>query len=229
MKILNQTALRIFAKGISIVFHPLLMLTYMLILLLAVNPYLFGVNRLGEKASILFVMRVFFTTFLLPAIAVFVMWRLELITSLQMRDKQERIGPFIASGVFYLWTFRSVMADSNIPTAFLIAALGTTIGLFMAFLINLFFKISLHAMGVGGMVGMVAISMWYFSYGNFTATLPFVGYSHISINLVLIFTILIAGIVGTARMILAAHTPKELYAGFLLGLASQYIALKILL
>lgn len=229
MKNIGQISSRLIAQGISVVFHPLLMLTYMLILLLLVNPYLFGVNKITEKASVLFIMRVFITTFLLPSVAIFIMWRLQLVQSLQMREKQERIGPFIVSGIFYLWTFRSVLADSNIPTAFLIAVLGTTFGLFLAFLINLFFKISLHATGVGGMVGMVAISMWYFSYGNFTTHVPFIGYAHVSINLVLIATIFLAGVIGTARLVLAAHSPRELYLGFILGLASQYLALKFLL
>jgi hypothetical protein len=216
------------AKIISVIFHPLLILTYMLILLLLVNPYLFGVNSLSEKNSIKFILTVFFSTFLIPAFAIFMMWRLKLISSIHMRDKQERIGPFIVTGIFYLWVYRSVLADSNIPTAFLIAALGTTIGLFICFLINLFFKISLHAAGVGGLLGMVMIVMWLYSYGSFTVHFPVIGAADISINFVLIVTILITGIVGTARLLLKAHTPKELYAGFLLGLLCQYLALKIL-
>jgi membrane-associated phospholipid phosphatase len=204
------------------------MMTYMLILLLLVNPYLFGVNSLSEQKSIKFILTVFFSTFLIPAFAIFMMWRLKLVNTLDMKDKQERIGPFIVTGVFYLWVYRSVLADSNIPTAFLIAALGTTMGLFICFLINLFFKISLHAAGVGGLLGMVMIVMWLYSYGSFTVHLPLIGEADISINFVLIGTILIAGVVCTARLLLKAHSQLELYAGFALGLLCQYAALKIL-
>ena len=126
--------MRYAAQIISVIFHPLLVLTYMLVLLLLVNPYLFGVNNLSDKESLKFVITVFFTSFLIPAFAIFMMWRLKLISSIQMRDKQDRTGPFIATGIFYLWVLRSVMADSNIPTAFLIAVLGTTIGLFACFI-----------------------------------------------------------------------------------------------
>jgi membrane-associated phospholipid phosphatase len=220
--------MRLSTKIISIIFHPLLVLTYMLMLLLIVNPYLFGVNSVGDKGSIRLILTVFFSTFLIPAFAIFMMWRLKLISSLHMSDKQDRIGPFIATGVFYLWVFRSVMEDSNIPTAFIIAVLGTTMGLFICFLINLFFKISLHATGMGGLIGMVLIIMWLYSYGSFTLHLPFVGASEISINFVLILCILLAGIVGSSRLFLRAHTPRELYAGFALGLACQYMALKLL-
>jgi membrane-associated phospholipid phosphatase len=220
--------MRLSAKIISVIFHPLLVLTYMLMLLLIVNPYLFGVNNIGDKGSIRLILTVFFSTFLIPAFAIFMMWRLKLISSLHMGDKQDRIGPFIATGVFYLWVFRSVMEDSNIPTAFIIAVLGTTMGLFICFLINLFFKISLHATGMGGLIGMVLIIMWLYSYGSFTLHIPFIGASEISINFVLILCILLAGIVGSSRLFLRAHTPRELYAGFALGLACQYMALKLL-
>ena len=216
--------LKIFAQIISVICHPLLMLTYMLGLLLMVNAYMFGINSASEGKLLL--IRVFATTFILPAFAIFLMYRLKLISSVNMTDKQERIGPFIATGIFYLWAFRSILNDSNMPSAFLIAVLGTTIGLFACFLINLFFKISLHATGAGGFVGMVLITMWLYSYGAFSMWLPFVGVCTVSINAVLLVSIVLAGAVGTARMILGAHTSKELYAGFLLGLVSQYIALQ---
>ena len=216
--------LKISAQILSVICHPLLMLTYMLGLLLIVNPYLFGINNASEGK--LLMLRVFITSFILPAFAIFLMYRLKLISSLTMSDKQQRIGPFIATGVFYLWVFISVFKDSNMPTAFLIAALGTTIGLFACFLINLFFKISLHATGAGGFVGMVLITMWLYSYGAFAIWLPFLGVCFVSINAVLLVSIVLAGAVGTARLVLGAHTSKELYAGFLLGLVSQYIALQ---
>jgi hypothetical protein len=218
--------MRLTAQIISVIFHPLIILTYMLILLLLVNPYLFGVNSVSESSG--FILRVFFTTFFLPAIAIFLMQKLEFIQHLDMRDKQERIGPFIATGVFYLWVFRSVLEDSNIPTAFLIAVLGSTLVLFICFLINLFFKISLHAAGMGGLVGMVLIIMWLYSHGSFVVNLPVLGWSEVSINLLLMICLVLAGFVGTARLHLNAHTPRELYAGFMVGLICQYIALKIL-
>ena len=216
--------LKITAQIISVVCHPLLMLTYMLGLLLIVNSYMFGINSASEGKLLL--VRVFATTFILPAFAIFLMYRLKLISSINMTDKQERIGPFIATGIFYLWAFRSILNDSNMPSAFLIAALGTTIGLFACFLINLFFKISLHATGAGGFVGMVLITTWLYDRGPFLMWLPFAGVCTVSINTVLLVSIVLAGAVGTARMILNAHTSKELYAGFLLGLVCQYIALQ---
>lgn len=221
--------MKIAAQILSVIAHPLLMLTYMLLLLLLVNPYLFGVNSIGDLESKKLILSVFFTSFLLPAIAIFLMYKLELISSLDMRDKQDRIGPFIVTGIFYLWVFQNVLRNNDMPTAFLIAVLGATMGLFLCFLINLFFKISLHASGMGGFIGMVLITMWLYSYGTFEMWLPYLGSYSISINLVLMLSLLLGGLIGTARLGLGAHSSKELYAGFALGLLCQFIALKILI
>lgn len=221
--------MKIAAQIISVVAHPLLMLTYMLLLLLLVNPYLFGVNSIGDLESKKLILSVFFTSFLLPAVAIFLMRKLDLISSLDMRNKQDRIGPFIVTGIFYLWVFQNVLRNNDMPTAFLIAVLGTTMGLFLCFLINLFFKISLHATGIGGYIGMVLIIMWLYSYGTFDMWLPFIGSCSVSINLVLVVSMLAAGLIGTARLGLGAHTSRELYAGFALGIVCQYAALKILI
>ena len=43
------------------------------------------------------------------------------------------------------------------------------------------------------------------------------GSLQISMSLVLMVVIVLAGLVGTARMILGAHTPPELYGGYLVG------------
>ena len=221
--------MKIVAQIISVVAHPLLMLTYMLLLLLLVNPYLFGVNSIGDLESKKLILSVFFTSFLLPAVAIFLMRKLDLISSLEMRNKQDRIGPFIVTGIFYLWVFQNVLRNNDMPTAFLIAVLGTTMGLFLCFLINLFFKISLHATGIGGYIGMVLITMWLYSYGTFDMWLPFIGSCSVSINMVLIVSMLVAGLIGTSRLGLRAHTSLELYAGFALGILCQYAALKILI
>ena len=53
--------------------------------------------------------------------------------------------------------------------------LGATIALFIAFFINIFSKISAHAVGMGGLVAMVLISIISFSHGAFTFKLRWVG------------------------------------------------------
>ena len=226
MDVLNLV-LRRGAQFVSVVFHPLLVLMYMLLLLLCANPYLFGINNLAESGEIL--LTVFMTTFVLPAFAVMMMKWLGMIASLEMRDKQERIGPYIVTGVFYLWTFKSLYANDAMPLAFTAAVLGATIALFVAFFINIFKKISAHAVGMGGLVGLTCTTILMFSYGTFAVTLQGDLGTQIDVEIVLMAVILLSGLVGSSRLLLKAHVPDELYAGFLLGFLTQLVALKILL
>lgn len=219
--------LRLLAKLISIVFHPLLAVTYMLALLLLVNPYLFGVSSISDQASKLLILQVFLSTFFIPFVAVAMLRLTGMIRSFQMESRQERIGPYIITGVFYLWMFRNFLDNPAIPTAFTSFLLGATIGLFFAFFINIFSKISAHAVGMGGLLGMVVITMLLFSYNTFTVMSPR-GTLEISISTVLLITILIAGLVGSARLFLQSHEPMDLYGGYLVGFASQFMALRFL-
>lgn len=213
------------ARFISYIFHPLLILTYMLLLLLLVNPYLFGLNSIADTNSKILVLRIFLSTFFIPAFSVVVLRMVGMIDSLEMPDKTERIGPYIITGIFYLWMFRNFLGNSNIPTAYTSFVLGATIALFIAFFINIFSKISAHAVGMGGLIGMVVITMLLFSYGSFTLHLGILGAIQLNMNVVLMISIVVAGMVGTSRLLLQAHEPQDLYGGFIVGFSSQFIAL----
>ncbi|MCB0555531.1 MAG: hypothetical protein KDD02_18435 [Phaeodactylibacter sp.] len=219
--------MRMLARIISILFHPLLIVTYMLVLLLLINPYLFGVSRVGDQASKLLILQVFLSTFFIPAFAVAMLRFMGMIESMEMKTRQERIGPYIITGIFYLWMFRNFLDNSQIPTAFTSFMLGATIGLFLAFFINIFTKISAHAVGMGGLLGMVVITLLLFSYDTFSMNLPF-GVFEVSMSAVLAIAVLLAGLVGTARLLLQAHEPMDLYGGYLVGFSAQFIALRIL-
>ena len=203
----------------SVIFHPLLMVTYMLLILLLVDPYLFGENSVqGGMRNILMV---FFSTFIIPLISVLLMKALKLIPSLDLKNSEDRIGPFIVTGVFYLSTFYLVYRIPEMPVAFKACFLGAVIGLFIAFFINLFSKISLHAIGMGGLLGMVMITMQRTQLSYFLINTGIFGVVEVSLFGLLMATILVCGIVGSARLILDAHEPKDLYGGFLVGLAAD--------
>lgn len=213
---------RFLAYLVSVVFHPLLILTYMLLLLLLVNPYSFGASVISRID--IYVLTIFFSTFVLPSFSVVLMKLLGLVDTIELKDKQERIGPYIITGIFYLWIYFNLLHNPDIPSAFKIFTLGATIGLFTAFFFNLFFKISMHAVGMGGLIGMVVITMLWYSYENFTISLGGDVFQ-MSMHTVFMLVILIGGAVGTARLLLRAHHPGELYSGFIIGFAAQFIAL----
>ena len=212
------------ARILSYLGHPLLVLTYILLILLAVNPFAFGVRSIADRNAVLLLISVFSTSFLLPGFGVALMKPLGLIQSLEMPDKMERIGPYIISGVFYLWLFKNLSSAGNqYPALFSTCVLGATIGLFMAFMINIFTKISAHATGMGGMIAMLLLMA--FNWGSSPLYLSVPGGSLLlSVTAILAVGMLFAGAVGVARLALGAHTPIDLYRGYAVGFASVIIA-----
>ena len=211
------------ARIVSAIFHPLLMPTYMLTLLLVVNPYLFGVSGLGDLMSRLLLIRVFLSTFFIPIIAISMIKLTGLAQTYELLDRYDRIGPYIITGAFYIWMFRNFVGNSQIPTAYTTFMLGCTIALFLAFFINIFSRISAHTVGMGALVGMVLITLWQFSYDTFR-----LGTWEMNMKPVLVIAILLAGLVGTARQSLHKYEPTDLYGGYLVGLMAQFIALRFL-
>lgn len=198
----------------------------MLILLLMVNPYLFGVNSIEDSKHL--IVLVFVSTFFIPAFAVGMMRATGLVKSFQMESRQDRIIPYIMTGIFYMWMFRTILDHPNIPLAYKIFVLGATIGLFVAFFVNLFSKVSAHAVGMGGLVAMILITTLLFSYGHFIIELPF-GNIDMSMPSLLMIAIILAGIVCTSRLLLNAHNIQDLYGGFIIGFGTQFLALGILM
>lgn len=210
------------ARFLSLVAHPLLVLTWVLLLLVATDPFAFGANDLTDPRIRVLVLTVFITTFLLPAVGVAIMRPLGLIKSLQMHDKQERTGPYILTGVFYLWVFKSLLTDVQMPPLFVGFALGTTIGLFLAFFANIFTKISAHAVGMGGLVAMVALLC--FRWPVMGLSLPLGGQVvQVSGVVVLVLAVMLAGAVGMARLYLRAHEPADVYRGYAVGIVAVWL------
>lgn len=214
------------AYFLSVVFHPLLMATYMLVILLFLNPYLFGVNNISEQWSLVIIMML--STVFMPALLVIMLKHLEVVPSIELENREDRIIPYILAGFFYVVMTTFFAYHPNMPDAFTAFMMGATIGLFLAFFINLFSKISAHTTGMGGLVGMVLITVWQFSSGAFSIRLGTIGILHANSYLLLMLVILIAGLVGTARLRLEAHEQQDIYGGYLIGFMSQIVAYRIM-
>lgn len=210
--------LRIAANSISVIFHPLLLLLYSFILLAWSNPFLFGVTDFekvfeSKANSLLFIWLSIFS-FFVPVLSVFMMLALGLIKDLSMTDKMDRIGPYIIVGLMYMIIFVNFNNNPSIPGELRVFSLGATIGLFMAFVINLFSKISMHTVGMGGFLAMVLIILGRSSAGN---------------EYMLVLAVIAAGLVGSSRMLVGAHEPADIYGGYFIGFLAQFVAMSYLL
>jgi len=200
--------IKITAHFFSWIFHPLFIPLYVTFFLCYIHPYAFV--ALTEKSKIFKIIFVFVNTAMFPGLAVFLMWRLKFTKSLLLRTQRERIIPYAAAMVFYFWAWyvsRSLQDNQEIFTGFLFGSFLTVIAAWMA---NIYFKISMHALAIGGLLFFI---FWVSFSGDGTSGL----YTSVAL--------LIAGIVCTARMIVSDHRPIEIYSGVFIGMLCQVIAI----
>jgi hypothetical protein len=79
----------------------------------------------------------------------------------------------------------------------------------IALIANIYYKISMHAMGCGGLLGIFLIIM---NSNSMLMTWP------------LCLALLITGVVCSSRLLISNHTQKEIYFGLLVGLLCQFAA-----
>jgi len=198
---------RVLAHIFSYIFHPLFISTYVTAFLLFVDPYSFA--GVDFKHRVFRLLAVFCNTAFIPGFAVFLMWRLKLIQSMQLRTQKERIIPYAAAMIFYFWAWYVFHHQNDNPQPFVDFLLGSFLGVCAAWFLNILNKVSMHAIGVGGLAMFFLLQA--FSEQDVTGI-------YFSI------AILIAGIVCTARFIVSDHTPGEIYLGFLAGAFCQLLA-----
>jgi len=213
------------ARLASIVFHPLFILFYLLVILLFTNPYIFRVQ--GHKDQVFLLISIFVISILFPLVSIVMMKLVGFVDSLQMRDAKERIGPLIATSIFYLWLFVNVKNIELVPPIYQVFVLGSVIGLFVAFFLNNFTKISLHGIGVGGFLAALMIIRYQFPDHHFSVT-TFGKQLSIGNDMILILGVLISGFVLFSRLYLKAHIRQDVYGGFLVGFVAQLIALRFI-
>ena len=207
------------ALALSGLFHPLLITTYMFVLLALINPFLFGSRSLFSAAAAVVLIQIFLYTFVIPLVAVLIMLALNMINSVMIEDRMQRVGPLLLVMVLYFWVCYNLMSQGQVPNIFSTFMIGVAVALALAFAVNVVDKISLHAVGMGGLVGMVLVCLGVFGSRGME-----IGGWTVSLGLVLIGAILLAGLVGSARLALGAHDKSQVYMGYMVGFIPQVLA-----
>lgn len=198
-----------FAKRVSVITHPLLMPTYA-ILIIYFSEHLTGFNRWNIGAdywwAIAFIVLGFLMSFILPSIFVFYLKKKGIISAYSMPKKQERTLPFLFTGVCFLlfYYIQDNLFVYQVPVIVKLFLLGAVFSVLFAGLITVSWKISVHMIGIGGVCGIFFLM----------SAMGFPMFIH------LLLAILTAGIIGFSRLILNAHQPQQVFAGFLLGFFS---------
>jgi hypothetical protein len=203
----QNIAIRLLAKIISYIFHPLFIPVYIAWFLITVQPYLFSATRLQEK--ILILIRFFIMYSFFPLVTVLLAKGLGFLNSIYLKTQKDRIIPYIACGVYYFWMCYVLRNQPEFSKEVVQLTMAIFIASSLGLLVNITMKVSMHAISMG--ILLVFMSLLSFSQAG-------------SYTIYMSVAFLIAGLVCTARFIVSDHTQKEIYTGLLVGGASQLIA-----
>jgi hypothetical protein len=198
------------SRGLSFVFHPLLIPAYVLLMLFNLDGFIARSLPLSYKMILLGV--VILTTVLFPLFLTWMLYRLKIISSMFIPRREERVYPILAISVFYYITY-FLLSGIHISNIFSYYMLGATLLATLVLMVNFYMKISLHMVGIGSFTGLfLGLSL------NFG----------ISLNTQIIAGILLGGIIGFARLKSGSHQPADIYTGFLTGVVVMTLLLSFL-
>ncbi|ULT45129.1 hypothetical protein KRR40_18610 [Niabella defluvii] len=135
---------------------------------------------------------------------------LNLISSIKLKERKDRIVPFIVCNIWYFWIWYVWRGLPGAPHYIVVFALSVFLASSMGLLSNIYLKISMHGIGLGTATAFLCLLS--------------IDPSSTNITIYLALAILITGLVGTARLLLSAHTPREYYMGVGVGVLAVIIA-----
>jgi len=183
---------------LSYIFHPVFMPILGIYLILYSGTYL-SILPTESKKAILLITAMF--TILLPLSVLPFLRYYKLISKYTIPERRERLIPFFLSIIFYAFGF-SLFRKYGIPLYIQQFLLVSLICLIIAVVVHLWWKISTHMMGIGGILGLISSFNYLFN---------------MDISYALILTIITAGLIGTARLYLKSHNQAQVYGGFMVG------------
>ena len=219
--------MKLAAHIISLVFHPLILVLLLVNVSYSLDYFSYYIND-QNSIGVLQIMN-FVLLVLLPLVGVLVLYGLNMISSFKMSEREDRIAPLIITMTFYIWYFINVFNNAVFPNSLKFIALGITLTVALAFFINNFSKISLHTTGAGSFVVGFALLLFSIKKPFFHLSLWVFAELQVSAIFAFILTIIIAGIIGSSRLYLKAHTTHEVYGGYLAGMIAQLLAFKIII
>jgi len=185
--------------GISVLFHPALIPT-LIIFMLYVADYPMFTSGIMYWHMIL---KTFLTTGLIPAISIYMMYRMRFLKSLHLENRQERQLPFAIMSIFYSFVTIVYVFSQQGGLEFILILSGVSLSVLVVTFITKFHKISVHTVGVSGMLGSLVGLQWISPIQ--------------SLLYPILFSIFMTGIVMSARLKLNAHTPLETFTGLFVG------------
>jgi|SRR6185295_11885744 len=200
---------RIAARVVSYLLHPLFIPVYLFWLILKANAYSFAsFSELGK----LMLMGTFVIMYIMfPLLSVLLLKALGFISSIHLRTQRDRIIPYVVCMIWYWWVWYVMINRPEVPKDCVVLSLAIFLASIGGLIANISMKVSMHAIAAGVMMMFVMLF-------GFSQDLGFGIYISASIFL--------AGVICTARFIDSDHTPKEIYTGLFIGIGAILLAMQ---
>ncbi|MET0636280.1 MAG: hypothetical protein ABWZ25_09660 [Chitinophagaceae bacterium] len=203
----SNPVIRLLANLVSYVFHPLFIPIYLIWFLMFAEPQLFA--GFDPRERLLVLIRFFIMYSFFPLVTVLLAKALGFLSSVHLRTQKERIIPYMACGIYYFWMSYVLRHQPEFAREVVLLAMSIFVAASIGLIVNIYMKVSMHAMAIGIMIGFV--TMLSLQTAGFT--------------LYMSAALLIGGIVCTARMIVSDHFPREIYIGLLTGIVSLLVSI----
>ncbi|MDG1933990.1 MAG: hypothetical protein P8I52_03775 [Flavobacteriales bacterium] len=186
------------SRLISIILHPIFIPIISFYLSIKLVPNLdFTIANYQNYILLILVI----CTIMFPVLCMLFLIKFDVISSLEMKEKNERPIPLLLTGGFLILSLKLTEKLLVFTPVLKKELVGAIIIILLASIISKFWKISLHMLGVGGLIG-VLVSLQYL-YGGLSS--------------MIVYFMLIAGITAMARIYLKAHNHSQIYVGFIVG------------
>jgi len=186
------------SKLLSIIFHPIFMPIMSIYLSIRLIP---SVGIIVQNYISYVYLILILCTIILPIINVFFLIKTKYIDSIEMSNYKQRSLPLFLSSIWLLlgyYHLNELLVFSPTLRAILISTLVVGV---VSTIVSKYWKISLHMLGAGGLVGVI-----------FSLNSLFGG-----IQTALVISILFSGMLGVARIYENAHNHSQIYVGFSVG------------
>lgn len=205
VKLIEEKTLIRVARMVSVVFTPF-SIPFLAFLILFLFSYL-SIMPIQYKLIVLGIVYCF--TIMIPVLAIFIFKKINGFSAQELGERKKRYVPFFLTITSYVFCLL-MMNRLNIPWYMSGIILAALIMMVICIVVNLKWKLSEHMAGAGAVIGgLVAFSALF-------------GYNPVWW---LCLFILVAGVLGTARIILGHHTLGEVMGGFAVGFICSLMVL----
>src|SRR6476660_3120518 len=147
--------IRLPARIISYIFHPVFVPVYMILFLLYIHPGVFaGFSPLKKTVVVL---QALLPYLVLPVVTVLLLKALNFIDTITLITRKDRIIPYIACNLWYFWIAYIWYNQADYPKEIVILAIAIFLSSVIGQLANIYMKISMHAIAMGIAVSFMVL------------------------------------------------------------------------